>query len=376
MLLENLWNAKTVGRNGHWPKVPAWLSGGYVERTSGDDLDSGGTSVDQFAAQRIGDRTMLPSFELGLEATRTGIDTAGGGFARMYGSFISWRDPHTPVPKEIVPQLAFDRLFRSNKAPVVSSVNPDDPSLLTSLQRDETSVLDLVRDQAEPSAQDRQLDRSRAGSTNISNRCARWSSACKPRCEPQKRWINQGKFPLERPGPGIPASRQEHIKLMLDIMILALWSDSTRIGAFMTADAQTNEDFSFIDGVKGGMHSLSHHAEEPVRKTQYEKCVTWHVEQVAYFLKRLKSLDEGGTSLLDNSMVMFGCGIKCGNLHLEHDLPIALAGRGKGTLKPGTPSAIRAGDSALQSVPVACCIAWASKRSRSATARALLPGLG
>src|SRR3954447_17667655 len=148
MLLENLWNAKTVGRNGHWPKVPAWLSGGYVERTAGDDLDSGGTSVDQLAAQRIGDRTMLPSFELGLEATRTGIDTAGGGFARMYGSFISWRDPHTPVPKEIVPQLAFDRLFRSNKAPVISSLNPDDPALLTSLQRDEISVLDAVRDQA------------------------------------------------------------------------------------------------------------------------------------------------------------------------------------------------------------------------------------
>src|SRR3982750_1883378 len=146
MLLENLWNAKTVGRNGHWPNVPGWLSGGYVERASGDDLDSGGTSVDQLAAQRIGDRTMLPSLELGLEATRTGIDTAGGGFARMYGSFISWRDPHTPVPKEIVPQLAFDRLFRSNKAPVMSSVNPDDPSLLTSLQRDETSVLDLVRE--------------------------------------------------------------------------------------------------------------------------------------------------------------------------------------------------------------------------------------
>ena len=286
-LLENLWNAKTVGRNGHWPKVPAWLSGGYVERTSGDDLDSGGTSVDQFAAQRIGDRTILPSFELGLEATRTGIDTAGGGFARMYGSFISWRDPHTPVPKEIVPQLAFDRLFRSNKAPVVSSVNPDDPSLLTSLQRDETSVLDLVREQATRlrkigSSNDRvRLDEYFESVRSVERRM---EAALKP----QKRWINQGKFPLERPGPGIPQSRPEHIRLMMDIMVLALWSDSTRIGAFMTADAQTNEDFSFIEGVKGGMHSLSHHAEEPVRKTQYEKCVTWHVEQVAYFLKRLE----------------------------------------------------------------------------------------
>jgi hypothetical protein len=334
MLLENLWNAKTVGRNGHWPKVPAWLSGGYVERTSGDDLDSGGTTVDQLMAQKVGDRTMLPSFELGLEATRSGIDTAGGGFARMYGSFISWRDPHTPVPKEIVPQLAFDRLFRSSKAPVISSLNPDDPKLLTALQRDETSVLDLVRDQVkslhrEGTSGDRvRLDEYFESVRSVEQRL-------EAQLRPQKRWINQGKFPLERPGPGIPASRAEHMRLMLDIMVLALWSDSTRIGAFMTADAQTNEDFSFLPGVKGGMHTLSHHAEEPVRKGQYETCVTWHVEQVGYFLKRLKNLDEGGTSLLDNSMVMFGCGIKCGNLHLEHNLPIAVAGRGKGTLKPG-----------------------------------------
>src|SRR5215469_4141188 len=68
LLLENLWNKNTVGRNGHWPKVPTWLSGGYVERTSGDDLDSGGTTIDQAAAQHIGDRTALPSLELGLEA--------------------------------------------------------------------------------------------------------------------------------------------------------------------------------------------------------------------------------------------------------------------------------------------------------------------
>ena len=98
-----------------------------MQRTMGDDLDTGATSVDQFAAQRIGDRTALPTIELGIEAPRTGIDTAGGGFARMYGSFISWRDPHTPVPKEIIPQLAFDRLFRSNRAPVVSSVESEGP---------------------------------------------------------------------------------------------------------------------------------------------------------------------------------------------------------------------------------------------------------
>jgi hypothetical protein len=334
LLLENLWNAKTVGRNGHWPKVPAFLSGGYVERTSGDDLDSGGISIDQLAAQKIGDRTLLPSFELGLEAPRTGIDTAGGGFARMYGSFISWRDPHTPVPKEIVPQLAFDRLFRSNKAPVISGMNPDDPAIVASLQRDDASVLDMVRDQAQRLRRDSGSgDRVRLDEYFESVRSV--EQRLEATLKPQKRWINQGKFPLERPGPGIPNSRPEHMKLMLDIMALALWSDTTRIGSFMVADAQTNEDYSFLPGMRGGMHGTSHHAEDPAKKKMYETCVQWHIEQVAYFLNKLKNLDEGGTSLLDNSMVMFGATIKCGNLHLEHDLPIAVAGRGKGTLRPG-----------------------------------------
>jgi hypothetical protein len=144
LLIENLWNKNTVGRNGHWPKVPAWLSGGFVERTVGGDLDSGGTSVDQLLAQKIGLETPLPSFELGIDAPRTGIDTAGGGFPRALGSFLSWADPKTPIPKEIVPQLAFDRLFKTVKPPVVSSLDPKSPQVLESLQRDDTSLLDLV----------------------------------------------------------------------------------------------------------------------------------------------------------------------------------------------------------------------------------------
>ena len=130
-------------------------------------------------------------------------------------------------------------------------------------------MLDLVRDQAKDlrkngSSSDRvRLDEYFESVRSVEQRL-------QAAMRPQKRWINQGKFPLERPGPGIPASRPEHIRLMMDILLLALWSDTTRISAFMTADAQTNEDYSFVPGVKGGFHSISHHAEEPVRKKQYE----------------------------------------------------------------------------------------------------------
>lgn len=334
MLLENLWNKNTVGRNGHWPKVPAWLSGGYVERTAGDDLDSGGTTVDQFAAQRIGDRSPLPTLELGLEPPRSGIDVAGGGFARLYGSFLSWRDPHTPAPKEIVPQLAFDRLFRNRRAPIPTYEDPTHPSILNSLQRDDVSVLDLVMEDAravkrQGSAADRvRLDEYFESVRSVEQRI-------EASMRPQKRWINKGKFPLERPAPGIPETHAEHIRLMLDMFVLAFWSDSTRIGTFMLGDAQSGVDYSFLPGVKGSFHTLSHHGDVPEIRDQYEKIVTWNIEQAAYFLNRLKSLDEGGTSLLDNSMVLLGASIRDGNRHTEENLPLLLAGGGKGSLRSG-----------------------------------------
>ena len=336
LLLENLWNENTVGRNGHWPKVPAWLSGGYVERGSGADLDTGGTTIDQALARRLGHQTVLPSFELGLDESRTGIDNIGGGFPRILGSHISWRDPHTPVPKEIVPQLAFDRLFRTtNTFPAVSGLDPNSAVVRQSLQRDDSSVLDLILRDAKSlrsrvSAGDRsKLDEYLESVRSVERRI---DAAMKP----QRRWINKGRFDLVRPGPGIPESHQDHVRLMLDIMILAFWTDSTRIATFMFGNAQTGRRFDFLDGVpRKSFHGLSHHREDRKTRAQYEKIGTWHVEQFAYLLERMKHLNEGDGNLLDNSMLLFGSSLKDGNKHSEEDLPLVLAGRGGGRLKPG-----------------------------------------
>lgn len=334
LLLENLWNKNTVGRNGHWPKVPAWLSGGFVERTTGGDLDSGGTTVDQLLAQRIGHQTPLPSLELGIDAPRTGIDTAGGGFPRALGSFLSWADPKTPVPKEIVPQLAFDRLFRNKRSPVISSVNPNSPEHLDSLQRDDTSVLDVVLEQARSlRAKTSRNDQARLDEYFESVRSV--ERRLEASMKPQKRWINEGKLPLDRPVAGLPATHIEHVRLMLDILVLAFWTDSTRIATFMMGDAQTSQSYDFLTGVKGNFHGLSHHRDIPETRDQYGRIINWHTEQLAYLLGRMKSLKEGETSLLDNSMVLFGSSLKCGNRHIEENLPLLLAGRGKGTLRPG-----------------------------------------
>jgi len=334
LLLENLWHKNTVGRNGHWPKVPAWLSGGYVERSTGRDLDSGGTSADQVAAEHIGAETPLPSLELGIDAPRTGIDNIGGGFARIYGSFISWRDPHTPVQKEIIPQLAFDRLFRNNRGPVTSNLDPAGEAVMSSLRRDETSVLDLVMDDARAlrrkgSAADQlKLDEFFESVRSVEQRI-------EASLKPQRRWLNEGKFPLDRPAPGLPESHKEHVRLMLEILLLAFWTDTTRIATFMFGDAQSSQDYSWLEGVKGNWHGLSHHLNEPAKREQYERIIQWQMEQLAWFLGRVKSLDEGGRSMLDSSMILFGCSLKDGNKHTEENLPLLLAGRGKGALRPG-----------------------------------------
>lgn len=334
LLIENLWHKNTVGRNGHWPKVPAWLSGGYVERTTGGDLDSGGTTVDQVAAQRIGTETPLPSLELGLDPPRTGIDTAGGGFPRALGSFLSWAGPNTPVPKEIVPQLAFDRLFRNNRARVVSGADPKHPSLVESLQRDDRSVLDAVLDQAKSLRQSGSRD-DQARLDEYFESVRSVERRLEASMRPQRRWINEGKLPLDRPNPGIPDTHPEHLRLMMDILILAFWTDNTRIATLMIGDAQSSQDYSFLAGVKGSWHGLSHHRDIEATRAQYEHIINWNIEQVAYFLNRMRSLKEGNTTLLDNSMILFGGSLKCGNRHEVENLPLILAGRAKGALRPG-----------------------------------------
>jgi len=286
-------------------------------------------------ARAIGHRTALPSLELGIDPPRTGIDNIGGGFPRLLGSYVSWRDPHTPVTKEIVPQLAFDRLFRTRSIPVASGRDPTSPEVLQALQADDASVLDLVLDDAK-SLRGRISSRDQAKLDEYLDSVREVEKRIDNTLQPQKRWINEGRFDLPRPGPGIPDSHAEHVKLMIDVMVLAFWTDVTRISTFMMGDAQSAASFDFLDGVgEKHFHGLSHHAEKEEQKDQYRRIGLWHVEQVAYMLHKMKSLDEAGSSLLDNSMVMFGSTIKDGNRHTEHDLPVMLAGKGKGTLRPG-----------------------------------------
>jgi hypothetical protein len=103
----------------------------------------------------------------------------------------------------------------------------------------------------------------------------------------------------------------------------------------MFGDAQSSQDYSWLDGVRGNWHGLSHHLNEEDKRSQYERIINWQTTQLAWFLDRAKSIDEGGRPLLDSSMFLFGSTLKDGNRHDPDNLPVLLAGRGKGTLRPG-----------------------------------------
>lgn len=337
LVLSHLWNAGTNTGDGHYVKTAAWLTGTTITKTTGSDLRSGGVSIDQIAAQRIGNLTPLPSLELGIEPVTTGVDT-NVGYTRLYGSHISWSTPTTPVAKEINPQLAFDRLFRSTAAGN-KAISSADKSILD-LVLDEAKRLRSSVGVADKRKLDEYFDSVRAVERRIEfdakRRAAEYDGDSLARREIEKlggRIKDYYRDPANLRQRGV--DHTEHVRLMLDIMALAFWTDSTRVSTFMFGNAVSGKNFSFLPGVSGGHHQISHHENNEQKLEEYKRINTWHVEQYGYLLNKLRSIKEGAGTLLDNCMVVFGAGMRDGNKHDPHNLPLVLAGRGGGTIATG-----------------------------------------
>jgi hypothetical protein len=333
LVFTNLWNQATNTGDGHYVKDAAFLTGTTITKTTGADVRSNGVSMDQLIAQKVGNLTPLPSLELGIETPRTGVDT-NVGYTQLYGAHISWSSPVTPVAKEINPRLAFDRLFRSKAG---GSANP---------QRDR-SVLDLVMDDAKRLRgkvghdDQRKLDEYFESVRAIERRIefdakrrakeyADLGILTKEVDALDQRIVKYQKDPNQ-----FGIDRTERVRLMLDLMVLAFWSDSTRVSTFMFGNSVSTLNFSFLPGVKESHHEASHHNNEAHKLEQYQAITTWFSTQYAYMLSRMKSIKEGNGNLLDNSMVLFGSGFRDGNAHNPHNLPLVLAGKAGGTLSTG-----------------------------------------
>ena len=335
MVLQHLMNKNTIyAREGHHSKTGPFLTSMAVTRTIGAQIDSGGVSIDQLIARKAGQQTIIPSLVYGIDRISSGVCTATG-YTRLYGSTISWETPSKPAAKEINPRLAFDRLFGS----VVPRKKNSPPNPL------KKSILDAVREDAQAlqknlgindqNKMEEYLASIRSVEMRLENQAQMkdFESSLSPSLQKELSRLDiriEEYIDIEA---GIDVT--EKVRLMLDIMALALWSDASRVGSFMFGNAASGRNFSFLEGVHGNFHSISHHQDDPRRMKQYERINTWHIEQVGYFLDKLKSIPEGEGTLLDQSMVLFGSGLRNGNRHAEENLPILLAGGGGGKLKQG-----------------------------------------
>jgi hypothetical protein len=318
-------NANALGDGGgdHARSASAWLTGCHPRKTSGANIKVG-MSVDQLAAQALGRQTRFPSLEIGCERGGLAGD-CDSGYSCAYSNSISWRTESTPVAKEVDPRLVFDRFF--------STGDPGEDAAARAERLEENkSILDFVSADAKRlekrlGAHDRaKLDEYLTGIREIERRIAFLERSGEGSADLSEL---RGRVPV-----GIPKDYQEHVRLMGDMMVLAFQADLTRIATFMLANEGSNRAYRGI-GINDGHHELSHHGKDARKLDSLQKINQFHVEQLAYVLRKMQGIREGAGTLLDNSLLVYGGGIGDGDRHNHDDLPILVAGKGGGAVKTG-----------------------------------------
>lgn len=322
VVISNLAHAMAApagpGDNGgdHTRSPAVYLNGVHPKRTDGADIRAG-TTIDQMAAEKIGQETPLPSLELAIEDYSGLTGSCDVGFSCVYMNTISWRTPTTPMPMEINPRTVFDRLFG------------DGATAQERLERiaQQRSILDAVTGQI------RRLEKGLG--PNDRNRVAEYLDSIREierRIALAEKQSQNAALEVPTAPSGIPDDHETHTKLMFDLMTLAFQADITRIATFMMAREVSYRTFPML-GISEGFHPASHHQNNPERLENLTKINTYHVSLLAHFLQRLRSTPEGDGNLLDNSLVLYGSAMSNSNIHNHSPLPVLVAGGAAGQIK-------------------------------------------
>ncbi len=317
VFLRGLFNEQAARHTSvHLGRSPNLLSGAWVS-TDQSEIKVGRT-MDQVLAQRIGGRTAVPSLVLGIEPTELRLED---GLSMIYGSCISWASSTKPATKEIYPSRVFDLLVDGGRGRQI------DRSILDEVLADARGLAPKIS-----AADARKLDEYLESIRDIEQRLAR--AAADGRLEGARPALAPPEFP--RPGEQLPQDIPEHMRLMLDLIVLAFQMDKTRIVTCMLNNDLSQMNFGFLEGVRGALHlDLTHNGREPELEAMYLKTNQFHAGQFAYLLSRLKGIQEGDGTLLDHSLLMCCSNLFDGDRHQADHMPILLAGRGGGSLATG-----------------------------------------
>ena len=301
----------SAGAN-HTRAAAVFLTGAVPEKGAQAHL---GVSLDQRAAAVIGQDTPLPSLELSIEEAVLACEAA---FSCAYRNSISWKSPTNPLPMQNNPRLVFEKLFgdgnstaerrarRQESRSLLDSVTGQVASLNTDLGPDDrrrlTQYLDDVREV------ERRIQRAEASVRDD--------------------------LQLPEMPAGVPGTFQDHLKLLMDLQLVAFQADITRVSTLMFARELSGATYPETD-IRDPFHNLSHHSNDRGNMDRFARLNTYHMTKFAYFVERLKALPDGDGTLLDHSLVLYGSSLSDGNQHNFSPLPIVLAGRASGQLKTG-----------------------------------------
>ena len=315
-LVSNLGHAPAAGVGSdagadHARSAAVYLSGAHPEK----DSIKVGTTIDQIAAQHIGQDTPLPSIELSIEEVAI---SCGSGYACAYSNTISWKAPTIPLPMENNPQVVFEKLFGDG------STNAD----RAARKQQSRSLLDSVMAQVASLQNDLPAsDRAKLNGYLDDVR------EIERRIQKAETQMPAGLELPEAP-VGIPESFDEHFKNMFDLQVLAFRADVTRVATLMYARDTSGAVYP-QSGVREGFHVASHHSNNRANMDRFALINKYHVQMLAYFLDKLRATPDGDGNLLDHSMVLYGSSMSNGNQHDHDPLPVILAGGAAGQLKGG-----------------------------------------
>jgi hypothetical protein len=290
----------------HPRAAPAFMSCVHPKQTEGADVQAG-TTIDQMIARQICRDSKLSSLELALDRNDV-VGACDHGYACAYMNSMSWKSPTMPLPSETNPRLVFERLFGSG----------DTAEERVTRSREDRSILDGVAQEISNlrrklGARDgAKLSEYLDGIRDVEQRIAKSES------------YNTGFAVPPRPA-GVPQTFKEYAELMFDLQVLAFKADITRVSSFLMARENVDRSYSEI-GLPEAHHAMSHHGNNPEKMAAFSKLNTYHVDTLAYFLKKLQATPDGDGTLLDHTIVLYGSGMSDGNTHNNYSVPVVVVG--------------------------------------------------
>jgi hypothetical protein len=296
----------------HAVAAAGWLTGVYAKKTEAEDVLAGPT-IDQLIARQIGRETGFPSLEFATEDFTGYIGGCTPGFSCTYMNTLCWASPTSPLPMEINPRVAFERMFgRAGSSAQRHARQTEDIGILDSVA-EEAARLKAVLGPRDKTRLDEYLDNIREIEQRISRQEGRASGA----------------VAMDAP-QGIPESFEEHAALMFELQLVAYRADITRVVTYMLSREASQRTYPQIE-VGEPHHTLSHHGNDPAKKAQNAKINLYHMQQFAKFVEKMKNTPDGDGSLLDHSLIFYGGGMGDGNAHATDPLPLVAAGGLVGT---------------------------------------------